>query len=137
MASLRSSAKTASAKSFATASKMKERVKKTKKKATERIIDDIDLDLYGAEIDEDDDDESEEEEADVDMEDSQTMNGDVDVDITMDGVQSTAKATVANPEGHSVQATHWCLIYRTDGALEVSSMDRTVAVEFPESSRFL
>ncbi|KAF9961999.1 Cleavage and polyadenylation specificity factor subunit 1 [Mortierella alpina] len=120
MASLRSSAKMSSSTHFATASKKKERVKKTKKKATERIVDDIDLDLYGAEFDEDDDDESEEEEADVDMEDTTTVNGDVGVgDVTMDGVQSTAKAAVANPEGQSVQATHWCLIYRTDGALEI------------------
>jgi cleavage and polyadenylation specificity factor subunit 1 len=27
---------------------------------------------------------------------------------------------MANPEGHSTQSTHWCLIYRTDGALEVT-----------------
>ncbi|KAG0205891.1 Cleavage and polyadenylation specificity factor subunit 1 [Mortierella sp. GBA30] len=119
MASLRSSAKSAASTHSNAVNKKKEHIRKPKKKATERIIDDIDLDLYGPEPGEEEDTDSEED-ADVDMEDSQGANGDASVDdVSMDGIQSTAKTATANPEGKSVQATHWCLIYRTDGALEI------------------
>jgi cleavage and polyadenylation specificity factor subunit 1 len=112
MASLRSSASRTKANTSAP-TKPKKRTKKAKSEPT-TIIDDIDLDLYGPEPVDEDDEESEEEE-DVEMGSDAPM-GDVD----MEDMQSKAKAAMANPEGKSVQATHWCLIYRSDGALEVS-----------------
>ncbi|KAI1302103.1 Cleavage and polyadenylation specificity factor subunit 1 [Mortierella claussenii] len=119
MASLRSTAKTTAA-VFTAVSKKQKGAKKPKKEAA-RVIDEIDLDLYGPELGDDDEDEEEEEsEEDVEMDAAPSTNGDASVgDVDMDGVQSTAKANTANPEGKSVQATHWCLIYRTDGALEI------------------
>ncbi|KAK3805159.1 MAG: hypothetical protein J3Q66DRAFT_407839 [Benniella sp.] len=49
-------------------------------------------------------------------------------DIDMEDVQSKAQASMANPEGKSFQATHWCLIYRSDGALEVRTYRGNIAV---------
>ncbi|KAF9351531.1 Cleavage and polyadenylation specificity factor subunit 1 [Mortierella sp. AD094] len=106
---------------LATVDKKQKRTKKPKKETT-RIIDDIDLDLYGPEMgdDEEDDDEESEEEADIEMGAAPGTNGDVPVgDIDMEDVQSKAKTSMANPEGKSLQATHWCFIYRADGALEI------------------
>ncbi|KAF9898896.1 Cleavage and polyadenylation specificity factor subunit 1, partial [Lobosporangium transversale] len=123
MASLRSSA---TRNTLATVSTVKKRTKKQKKEVP-RIIDDIDLDLYGPELGEgreEEEEEVEEEDRDVEMTGpaptETNANGDIPLDnVTMDGVQSTAKAAMANPEGESVQATHWCIIYRTDGAFEI------------------
>ncbi|KAF9194083.1 Cleavage and polyadenylation specificity factor subunit 1 [Haplosporangium sp. Z 11] len=119
MASLRSTVKTTS--SNISTSKKSKKVKKPKKEAA-RVVDDIDLDLYGPEAGEDDDIESEEEEEeeDVTMKTAQWSSDDISMgDVDMESMQAKAKATMANPEGQSVQATHWCLIYRTDGALEI------------------
>lgn len=81
-------------------------------------MDDIDLDLYGPEPDEEEEEESEEEDA--EMEASVGANDIPMGDADMADAQSKSKAAMANPEGHSTQSTHWCLIYRTDGALEVT-----------------
>ncbi|KAG0316254.1 Cleavage and polyadenylation specificity factor subunit 1, partial [Dissophora globulifera] len=119
MASLRSFA-TNSSLSVAATSKKQRRVKKPKKEAA-KIIDDIDLDLYGPELgDDDDDDDGSESEEDVEMDAAPKINGDVPSgDVDMEDVQTTTKATMANPEGESLQASHWCFIYRSDGALEI------------------
>lgn len=118
MASLRSSATKMSSRAT-TAAKKQARTKKSKKEST-KIVDEIDLDLYGPEPDEEEEEEKEEEEdEDVEMR-APVAHGDVPMgDIDMDDVQSKAQASMANPEGQSLQATHWCLIYRSDGALEV------------------
>ncbi|KAF8929108.1 Cleavage and polyadenylation specificity factor subunit 1 [Dissophora ornata] len=117
MASLRSSVANASLK-FASASKKQMRTKKPKKE-TARIIDDIDLDLYGPEMDEDEEEDSEDDDEDEEIGLAPGANGDVPQgDVDMEDVQSKAK-TMANPEGQSLQATHWCFIYRADGALEI------------------
>lgn len=81
-------------------------------------MDDIDLDLYGPEPDEEEEEQSEEEDA--EMEASVGANDIPMGDADMADAQSKSKAAMANPEGHSTQSTHWCLIYRTDGALEVT-----------------
>ncbi|KAG0002046.1 Cleavage and polyadenylation specificity factor subunit 1 [Entomortierella chlamydospora] len=118
MAFLRSSV-TNNPSSLTTLNKKQKSTKKPKKETT-RIIDDIDLDLYGPEMGDDEEDEESEEEADTEMGPAPGTNGDVPVgDIDMEDVQSNAKASMANPEGKSVQATHWCFIYRADGALEI------------------
>ncbi|KAF8979797.1 Cleavage and polyadenylation specificity factor subunit 1, partial [Entomortierella lignicola] len=106
--------------SFATTNRKQKRAKKPKKETT-RIIDDIDLDLYGPEMGEEEEEEEEsEEEVDVEMAAVPGTNGDVPGgDIDMEDVQSKAKTAMANPEGQSLQATHWCFIYRVDGALEI------------------
>ncbi|KAF9111435.1 Cleavage and polyadenylation specificity factor subunit 1 [Mortierella sp. AM989] len=120
MALLRSSISNNSS-NFAAINKKRTRTKKTKKEAT-KVVDDIDLDLYGPEIgdDEEEEDEESEEEADIEMGAAPGTNGDVPGgDIDMEDVQSKAKTAMANPEGKSVQATHWCFIYRMDGALEI------------------
>ncbi|KAK3835815.1 MAG: CPSF A subunit region-domain-containing protein [Linnemannia elongata] len=117
MASLRSSAKTSSASSKANAAgTWTKKSKKVKKEAT-RVMDDIDLDLYGPEPDEEEEEQSEEE--DVEMGASAGANDIPMGDNDMVDAQSKSKAAMANPEGHSTQSTHWCLIYRTDGALEI------------------
>ncbi|KAI8362546.1 CPSF A subunit region-domain-containing protein [Mortierella sp. GBAus27b] len=116
MASLRSSA-TKPSSTFAAAIKKQARAKKPKKETT-KIVDDIDLDLYGPEPDEEE--EEEEEEEDTDMKTAPEAYSDVPMgDMNMEDVQSKAQASMANPEGKSLQATHWCLIYRSDGALEI------------------
>lgn len=117
MASLRSSAKTSSASSKPSAAgTWKKNSKKVKKEAT-RVMDDIDLDLYGPEPDEEEEQQSDEE--DVEMEASAGANDIPIGDSDISDAQSKSKAAMANPEGHSTQSTHWCLIYRADGALEV------------------
>ncbi|KAF9362920.1 Cleavage and polyadenylation specificity factor subunit 1 [Mortierella sp. NVP85] len=117
MASLRSSATRMSSKA-STVVKKQGRTKKPKKEST-KIVDEIDLDLYGPEPDEEEDEEEEEEDEDVDMR-APDAHSDVPMgDIDMEDVQSKAQASMANPEGKSLQATHWCLIYRSDGALEI------------------
>ncbi|KAG0368622.1 CPSF A subunit region-domain-containing protein [Gamsiella multidivaricata] len=117
MASLRSSVANTLSSSAAVGKKQK-RAKKSKKEAAP-IVDDVDLDLYGPAMDEEDEEESEEDD-DVEMGAAPGTNGDVPmVDVDMENVQSTAKASMANPEGQSLQATHWCVIYRADGALEI------------------
>jgi len=117
MASLRSSATKMSSKA-STVVKKQRRTKKPKKEST-KIVDEIDLDLYGPEPDEEEDEEEEEEDKDVDMR-APDAHSDVPMgDIDMEDIQSKAQASMANPEGQSLQATHWCLIYRSDGALEV------------------
>ena len=82
-------------------------------------MDEIDLDLYGPEpVDEEEEESEEEEDEDV------AMGSDLPLgDVDMEEMESKAKAAMANPEGKSVQATHWCLIYRSDGALEVKLFD--------------
>ncbi|KAG0206865.1 Cleavage and polyadenylation specificity factor subunit 1 [Mortierella sp. NVP41] len=115
MASLRSSAKTIS--KVTTASTQAKKTKKAKKEAT-RVLDDIDLDLYGPEPDGEEEEQSGEEE-DVEMEATAGANDIPMGDADMGDAQSRAKTAMANPEGHSLQSTHWCLIYRTDGALEI------------------
>ena len=118
MASLRSSVANASL-NFASAIKKQKRTKNPKKE-TARILDDIDLDLYGPEMDEDEDEDSEDNDDDGEIGLTPGTNADVPLgDVDMEDVQSKAKTTMANPEGQSLQATHWCLIYRVDGALEV------------------
>ena len=82
-------------------------------------MDDIDLDLYGPEPDGEEEEQSEEDEEDVEMEATAGANDIPMGDAEMSDAQSKAKTAMANPEGHSLQSTHWCLIYRTDGALEV------------------
>ncbi|KAK3813996.1 MAG: CPSF A subunit region-domain-containing protein [Benniella sp.] len=117
MASLRSSATKMSSKA-STVVKKQGRTKKTKKEST-KIVDEIDLDLYGPEPDEEEDEEEGEQDEDVDMR-APDAHSDVPMgDIDMEDVQSKAQASMANPEGKSLQATHWCLIYRSDGALEI------------------
>lgn len=116
MASLRSFA--SSAKKHAVNTNASSRPRKRTKKAETRVMDEVELDLYGPEPgdEEEDEGESEEEEkADNDVK----MESDLLFDVNMEGVQSKAKHDMANPEGQSVQATHWCIIYRSDGALEV------------------
>lgn len=112
MASLRSSASKTKV-NTAVPTKTLKRTKKVKKEAA-AVMDEIDLDLYGPEPVDEDEEESEEEE---DVE----MGSDVPMaDVDMEEMKSKAKAAMANPEGKSIQATHWCLLYRSDGALEVS-----------------
>ncbi|KAF9586527.1 Cleavage and polyadenylation specificity factor subunit 1 [Lunasporangiospora selenospora] len=117
MASLRSAAATTSSlHSQATSTKERKRKKKIITKEI-KVVDEIDLDLYGPELEEEGEEEEEEEESeeeDVEMEAAKPDND----DVMIDGVNKAA-AAAANPEGQSVQATHWCLIYRTDGALEI------------------
>ncbi|KAG0089651.1 Cleavage and polyadenylation specificity factor subunit 1 [Podila epicladia] len=115
MASLRSFA--SSAKKHAVNTNPSSRPRKRTKKAETRVMDEVELDLYGPEPgdEEEDESESDEEKADNDVK----MESDLLFDINMEGVQSKAKHDMANPEGQSVQATHWCVIYRSDGALEI------------------
>ncbi|KAF9983556.1 Cleavage and polyadenylation specificity factor subunit 1, partial [Modicella reniformis] len=133
MASLRSSATKASTSLSSSsilpkASSKKQKCATTKQKESTKIVDEIDLDLYGPEPDEEgEDDGSEDGEGDVEMRAveagapaapdayNDVLMGDMDIE----DIQARAKASMANPEGQSIQATHWCLIYRADGALEI------------------
>ncbi|GJJ73458.1 cleavage and polyadenylation specificity factor subunit 1 [Entomortierella parvispora] len=112
MASLRSSASKTKVSAAAT-TKTQKRTKKVKKEAV-AVMDEIDLDLYGPEPVDEEEEESEEEDEDVEMGSDMPM-----ADVDMEEARSKAKAAMANPEGKSVQATHWCLLYRSDGALEI------------------
>ncbi|KAG0331722.1 Cleavage and polyadenylation specificity factor subunit 1 [Podila humilis] len=127
MASLRSFA--SSIKKHATHSKPSSRPRKRSKKAPTRVMDEIELDLYGPEVNEDEDEvevtkeeEEEEPESGSDEEiagNDLKMNNDQIFDVKMEEVQTKVKNAMANPEGQSVEATHWCIIYRSDGALEI------------------
>ncbi|KAK3837510.1 MAG: CPSF A subunit region-domain-containing protein [Linnemannia gamsii] len=118
MASLRSSVKSSNASKKQTAAGLKsKKSKKSKKEEVTRVMDDIDLDLYGPEAGEEEEEQSEDE--DVVMEASAGANDIPMGDADMMDSQSKAKTAMANPEGHSLQSTHWCLIYRADGALEI------------------
>ncbi|KAF9903816.1 Cleavage and polyadenylation specificity factor subunit 1 [Linnemannia zychae] len=117
MASLRSSVKTSKTSSNQTAASLESKKSKKAKKEVTRVMDDIDLDLYGPEAGEEEEEESEDE--DVEMEASAGANDIPMGDADMADAQSKAKTAMANPEGHSLQSTHWCLIYRADGALEI------------------
>lgn len=135
MASLRSFA--LSAKRYANAKPSSSRPRKRTKKAETRVMDEVELDLYGPEPGDEDEDESEseeEEKADNDIK----MESDLLFDVNMEEVQSKAKHDMANPEGQSVQATHWCIIYRSDGALEVGMSFATTSLHIcycPSTSR--
>lgn len=118
MASLRSFA--SSARKHAANTESSSRPRKRTKKAETRVMDEVELDLYGPEPGDEDEDESESEEEDK-ADNDVKMESDLLFDVNMEGVQSKAKHDMANPEGQSVQATHWCVIYRSDGALEVGS----------------
>ncbi|KAF9924351.1 Cleavage and polyadenylation specificity factor subunit 1 [Linnemannia zychae] len=119
MASLRSSVKTTSLNKPVTVGIKVKKTRKVKKEVT-RVMDDIDLDLYGPEPDgEEEEEEEESEEEDVEMELSTDANDIPMREGDMTDAQTKAKTAMANPEGQSLQATHWCLIYRIDGALEI------------------
>ena len=81
------------------------------------IVDEIDLDLYEPKPDEEEDEDEKDDDVDMRAPDdySDVPMGDID----MKDVQSEAQASMANRKGTSLQATHWCLIYSSDGALEV------------------
>ncbi|KAF9438833.1 Cleavage and polyadenylation specificity factor subunit 1 [Entomortierella beljakovae] len=103
-----------------TSNKMQKKLTKKQKKEATKIIDDIDLDLYGPEAgDEEEEEGNSEDDDDTEMGAAPGTNGDVPGDIDMEDVQSKAQAAMANPEGKLLQATHWCFIYRVDGALEI------------------
>lgn len=135
MASLRSFA--SSAKKHAKAKPSSSRPRKRTKKAETRVMDEVELDLYGPEPGDEDEDESESEEEEK-VDNDVKMESDLLFDVDMEGVQSKAKHDMANPEGQSVQATHWCIIYRSDGALEVGMRFATTPLHIcycPSTSR--
>ncbi|KAG0253424.1 Cleavage and polyadenylation specificity factor subunit 1 [Actinomortierella ambigua] len=113
----------------------KKQTSNSKPKKAAMAVDEVDLDLYGPDFTQEDDDEEEGEEEDGE----ESGNEDDEMDPTEDqeGLETGAgseapisqdkpaphdtniEGSAANPEGQSVEATHWCVIFRADGALEI------------------
>ncbi|KAF9970856.1 Cleavage and polyadenylation specificity factor subunit 1 [Actinomortierella ambigua] len=115
----------------------KKQASSSKPKKSAMAIDEVDLDLYGPDYTQEDEEEEEADQEEEEEDEEQSGNEEdgseetsdrgglatgaaaptsqdkpVQQDLTMDG-------SAANPEGQTVQATHWCVIFRADGALEI------------------